>query len=59
MIKCSDCGARFEDYEVRTRSEYVSEFWGAPAYAEICVCPSCGSDDLEDYQEEEEAADDE
>lgn len=53
MIKCNDCGARFEDYEVRTRSEYVSEFWGSPAYAEISVCPSCGSDEIEETEEDE------
>lgn len=53
MIKCNYCGARFEDYEVRTRSEYVSEFWGSPAYAEISVCPSCGSDEIEETDEDE------
>ncbi len=53
MIKCTNCGARFEDYEVRTRSEYVSEFWGAPAYATIPCCPCCGSDEIEETDEDE------
>jgi len=59
MIKCSDCGARFEDYETRTRLEYISEFWGSPAYAEISVCPSCGSDEIEETDEGEPGEDDE
>lgn len=53
MIKCSNCGARFEDYEIRHREEYVSEFWGSPAYATIPCCPSCGSDEIEETDEDE------
>lgn len=57
MIKCSNCGARFEDYEIRHREEYVSEFWGSPAYATIPCCPSCGSDEIEETDEDEDEAD--
>lgn len=57
MIKCSDCGAAFEDYETKTRLEYISEFWGAPAYAEISVCPCCGSDEIEEFEEDEDPGD--
>lgn len=51
MIRCVNCGNSFEEDEIRTRSEYVSEFWGAPAYADVEVCPVCGSEDLEELED--------
>ena len=53
MIKCYDCGAVFQDYEAREKQEFVSEFWGAPAYANIKICPECGSEEIEEYDEDE------
>ena len=54
MIKCYDCGAVFQDYEAREKQEFVSEFWGAPAYANIKICPECGSEEIEEYDEDED-----
>lgn len=53
MIKCCKCGEVFDDYEVEQRSEYVAEFWGAPAYQNVDICPFCHSDDLEDIDDTE------
>lgn len=56
MIKCLICGAVFEDNEVRTREEYVSEFFGKPTFVRIPYCPACGSDDIIDYSGEDREA---
>lgn len=56
---CNDCGEIFDEDEAEERHEYVSEFWGSPAYQDILVCPCCGSDDLEDYEEDEEEPEEE
>lgn len=49
MIKCLDCGAEFEEEEVGHEEEFTSEFWGAPASVDVCVCPFCRSDDIEEF----------
>lgn len=54
MIRCVNCGEVFEEEDVQTRSEYISEFWGAPAYMDVCVCLHCGSDDMEMIEDEED-----
>lgn len=51
MIRCVNCGESFDDEEIHTRSECVGEFWGSPAYMNVSVCPSCGSDDLEELED--------
>lgn len=56
---CNYCGEIFDEDEAEKRHEYVSEFWGSPAYQDILVCPCCGSDDLEDYEEDEEEPEEE
>lgn len=50
-IYCCRCQETFEADEIGHRMEYVSEFWGSPAYREEEVCPFCGSDDLEEVEE--------
>ncbi|MBO4705200.1 MAG: hypothetical protein J5647_05630 [Spirochaetaceae bacterium] len=58
MIKCYICGAVFEDSEVRTREEYVSEFFEKPTFVRIPSCPVCGSEDIDEYKgEDQEGAD--
>ena len=56
---CRDCGNYFDEDEIETRKECVSEFWGAPAYQEYEACPCCGSDDFIEVEDEEQEADDE
>lgn len=58
--KCTDCDDRFETDCANTRSESeTSEFWGAVATTtiEFHVCPSCHSDNLEEYYPCEKCAD--
>ena len=58
--RCDDCGAIFDEDEIDSRSEYVGEFWGAPAYQTFNYCPECGSDCIREYEgEDEEEAEDE
>lgn len=52
MYKCNDCDAIFEN--PKCVSEYRGEYWGAPAYEDMYYCPECGSDDYEEYREEED-----
>lgn len=59
-FKCYDCGAIFDEDEIVSRSEYVGEFWGSPAYQTVNYCPECGSDYIREYEgeDEEESEDD-
>lgn len=50
MFKCNCCGNIFEEGEEGTRREYIGSFWGAPAYKEYDVCPSCRSDDFDEAE---------
>ena len=54
MLKCYECGCIFDEDEADERSECVGEFWGSPAYQSFMVCPECGSDEIDDYEEENE-----
>lgn len=56
-LKCWRCGEIFKEEDAGVRSENVGEFWGAPAYMEINVCPACGCDELEEVSGEEEDED--
>ena len=58
--RCEDCGAIFDEDEIDSRSEYVGEFWGTPAYQTFNYCPECGSDCIREYEgeDEEETEDD-
>ena len=53
MYRCDDCGLIFE--EPRTVRECMGECWGVAAYEEFDVCPRCGGDYGECYEDEEEA----
>lgn len=60
MFKCRDCGKKFYEDEAETRSEYVGDFCGSPAYTNIFICPECRSGEIEiagnsDYEEVEES----
>lgn len=52
MLKCNDCGRKFD--EPATYSECVGEFWGTPAYENWAICPYCKSDEIEEYDEKED-----
>lgn len=51
---CGDCGTVFNEDEAEYRSELVGEFWGAPAYNDILVCPRCRSDEIGECEGESE-----
>ena len=51
MYKCEECGNVFD--EPKMVQECVGEFWGTPAYETWAVCPDCGSDEIEDYEDNE------
>ena len=59
IYKCDNCGLVFPENKVETRRELVGEFWGAPAYQEIRVCPDCHSDEIEEYIPNEEEGEEE
>lgn len=60
MCRCHDCKEVFDAYEARIIEEPRGEFWGAPAYERVAVCPWCGSDDVDwNYVDDEEEEDDE
>ena len=54
MYKCCDCGIAF--IEPRTYEE-KHEFWGAPCYETFTCCPSCGSDEIEECNGDEDEED--
>lgn len=47
--KCYECGHVFNEEDADTRKDYVGEFWGAPAYQDLPICPNCGSEELDEY----------
>ena len=56
-FKCYDCGCIFKQEDARKVKDHVGDFWGAPAYRDISVCPDCGSDDFYSYSEDDEEDD--
>lgn len=48
--RCNRCGAVFDKSDAGYGQEYVGDFWGAPAYEKVDVCPECDSDDLDDFE---------
>ena len=52
MLKCNECGRRFED-PMMFNGE-TEEFWGRPSTEKYEGCPYCKSDDFIDEDEEEE-----
>lgn len=54
---CNDCGGDYDPDELDSYREHIGDPFGFPAYETICVCPLCGSDDLEEidvFPEDEE-----
>lgn len=60
MMICADCGEIFEDDEVVVASVCWEDYYGVGGsfqnknYGSMATCPYCGSDELEDYYEEDE-----
>ena len=48
---CCDCMKKFDEDEMDSRYDNVGEFWGSPAYMTIGICPFCGSEDFDEYEE--------
>lgn len=45
MYVCEDCGRTFDE-PIKTK-EKLGEFWGAPAFHDIYVCPYCESEEID------------
>lgn len=58
---CNECDEYFDEDQMEIIREYHSELTGVGGilYEEFCVCPCCGSDDIEEYFEDEEEDEDE
>lgn len=55
MFKCCDCGEIFsEPLTKREDFGYNTELCHIPYYEYVDYCPECGSDDIEEYREEDE-----
>lgn len=56
--KCQDCGWIGDDHELEKEEWYESrgEFWGSPCSEHMVEmrCPHCGSDDIDEYYENDE-----
>lgn len=53
-LKCYDCNKVFDEADADSYQEYAGEFWGMPAYETFAKCPFCGSEDVEETDEEDE-----
>lgn len=49
-----DNGHIFDEDEVKIIKESRGEYWGVPCFENWAVCPVCGNDELDDYEEEDE-----
>lgn len=54
MLKCLDCDWTGDPLELKRSEEYRGEFWGMPAYETVYCCPECGSDNIDDFTEDDE-----
>lgn len=56
MFECEECGRRFEEPEHCTTVEFMGYYGSREAWEEFedYYCPSCGSTDIEEIQEDEE-----
>lgn len=50
--RCDNCGAELEEDEVKAIEDPRGEFWGMPCSETIYVCPVCGTDALEEEDDE-------
>ncbi len=55
MYKCESCGCKFVECDFVVETHGLS----TPPYESIAVCPSCGSDNYDDFYEEDEEEEDE
>ena len=56
--KCEDCGSIFTEPKEHTWSEDLSgEGWGWCTFTDL-LCPDCGCDRIDDYMEDDDAAED-
>lgn len=55
MLKCEDCGNKFEEPVIVDESQ-THEYWGGFFKEELfsLQCPRCGSEYIDDFTEEEE-----
>ena len=58
MLICRECESIFNEDELKIVHEPRGEFWGIPCTEPMAYCPYCGSEWIEDYNEEEEEEDD-
>ena len=60
MLICQDCGETFDEDEVVYERVCWEDYYGVGSsfqnknYGSMATCPYCGSDELEDYYEEDE-----
>ena len=60
MMRCAECEAIFEDgdivYETVCWEDYygVSSMFESKHYGSVATCPHCGSEEIEDYWEDDE-----
>lgn len=60
MLKCVRCGETFDEDDVVYETVCWEDYYGVGAsfqnknYGSMATCPYCGSDELEDYYEEDE-----
>lgn len=60
MYRCSDCLEVFEKPDtICTDCGYDTEYVHIPYYCYDDLCPYCGSDDIEEFDEYEEEEEDE
>ena len=59
MLWCCECETAFEEEDAHVVHDCVGEFWGEPAYQDFLECPFCGSDEIEDYEGQDEEEEDE
>lgn len=56
MMMCSDCGEKF--YEAVEERVCWESYYGVASqfadhhYGTLLTCPSCGSEDIDDYEED-------
>lgn len=60
MLICADCGEIFEEDEAVMECVCWEDYYGVSGsfpnknYGSVATCPHCGSEELEDYVEEED-----
>ena len=60
MLKCADCGEIFDEDEVVYERVCWEDYYGVSGsfpnknYGNIATCPQCGSEELEDYWEDDD-----